>query len=128
MANIINRTTSEIRLSVHTPDYPVRDWIINPVNVYAMLLVKQGHRVIDNDTVRETNSDEKLVIRQEDLTRYKALARSIAAWRIAKAVRTVSLGQLATTLDTMAAKYIGVATAIEDASTIEVLDNIDVEI
>ena len=128
MANVINRTTSEILLSVHTPDYPVTDWIINPVNVYAMLLVKQGHRVIDNDTVRETNSDEKLVIRQEDLTRYKALARSIAAWCIAKAVRTASLAQLTTTLDTMAAKYIGVATAIEDASTIEVLDNIDVEI
>ena len=30
MANVLNRTTLELRLSVHTPDYSSVDWIINP--------------------------------------------------------------------------------------------------
>lgn len=30
MADVIHRTTLEYRQSVHTPDYPVEDWIINP--------------------------------------------------------------------------------------------------
>jgi len=30
MADVINRTTFQYLRSVNTPDYPVRDWIINP--------------------------------------------------------------------------------------------------
>ena len=30
MANVLNRTTKAYLTSVHTPDYPVQDWIIDP--------------------------------------------------------------------------------------------------
>jgi hypothetical protein len=30
MADVINKTTGEYRKSVHTPDYPEKDWLINP--------------------------------------------------------------------------------------------------
>lgn len=30
MANVLNRTTREFLRSVHEPNYPVEDWIINP--------------------------------------------------------------------------------------------------
>ncbi len=30
MANVFNRTVAEYKISVHTPDFPVADWAINP--------------------------------------------------------------------------------------------------
>lgn len=31
MSTVINRSTLQVRHSVHTPDYDVKDWIINPI-------------------------------------------------------------------------------------------------
>jgi hypothetical protein len=30
MADVVNKTTLEYRRSVHTPDYPASEWLINP--------------------------------------------------------------------------------------------------
>ena len=30
MSNVFNRVTPEYKISVHTPDFPVADWAINP--------------------------------------------------------------------------------------------------
>lgn len=62
MSNVLNRTTKQYRASVHTPDYPVPEWIINPVGSAA--LVAQGIPstewvVNPDDSVREMNAAEK---------------------------------------------------------------------
>ena len=30
MANVINKTTMEVRYSVNTPDFPETEWVISP--------------------------------------------------------------------------------------------------
>ncbi len=39
MATVLHRTTNQLRESVHTPDFPVADWVINPdlINVAGTL-------------------------------------------------------------------------------------------
>ena len=55
MANVINRMTKVYLESVNTPDYPVKDWIINPV----LPACDKKHWIIEGDTVREMNQAEK---------------------------------------------------------------------
>ena len=55
MANVINRITKQYLKSVNTPDYPVNEWIINPV----LPDCDPSEWVIEGDTVRETTQAEK---------------------------------------------------------------------
>ena len=55
MANVINRITRQYFKSVNTPDYPVSEWIINPV----LPNCTPKHYVIEGDIVREMTQIEK---------------------------------------------------------------------
>jgi hypothetical protein len=59
MANVLHRTTKEYRTSVNTPDYPVSDWIINPV---ILPLVARKYWKIVGDTVQEMSLAEKQAV------------------------------------------------------------------
>lgn len=55
MANVINRITRQYLKSVNTPNYPVDEWVINPI----MPDCDPKHYVIDGDIVREMIQLEK---------------------------------------------------------------------
>lgn len=55
MANVLNRITKQYLKSVNTPDYPITEWIINPI----MPDCESKHYVIEGDYVREMNALEK---------------------------------------------------------------------
>ena len=50
MANVLNRTTKEYRVSANTPDFPVADWIINP-DVSAVAGFATQYWIITGDVV-----------------------------------------------------------------------------
>lgn len=50
MANVLNRSTKELRRSVNTPEYPAEDWIINP-DLSAVDGYASKYWVISGDTV-----------------------------------------------------------------------------
>ena len=55
MANVINRITKQYLKSVNTPDYPVKDWIINPI----LPECDSKHYVVEGDIIREMTQVEK---------------------------------------------------------------------
>ena len=50
MASVLNRTTKEYRQSVHTPDFPVGNWIINP-DLSAVVGFASKYWIITGDVV-----------------------------------------------------------------------------
>jgi len=60
-ADVINRTTLELKLSVNTPDFPVGTWIISP-DLSALTAVPQKYWKISGDLVLEMTSGEKAVV------------------------------------------------------------------
>jgi hypothetical protein len=60
MANVLNRTTKEFRTSVNTPDFPVADWIINPVLSAAVLAQPTKYWTITGDVVSLQSPAEQL--------------------------------------------------------------------
>ena len=70
MADVINRTTKQILRSVHTPDYPVADWIQNPPLPEG---VASRYMVIEGDDVREMTSGEKGAVNRRDVEVIRAL-------------------------------------------------------
>lgn len=61
MADAVNRTTKEYRQSIHTPDFPVEDWIINP-NLSAVAGVENKYWKISGDVITEMNASEKQAV------------------------------------------------------------------
>lgn len=59
MANVFNRKTMQYKKSVNTPDYLIKDWIINPTFIPDC---EAKYMVVDNDTIREMTSEEKAVV------------------------------------------------------------------
>ena len=55
MANVINRITRQYLKSVNTPNYPVKDWIINPI----LPDCDSKYYFIENDIVREMTQIER---------------------------------------------------------------------
>ena len=62
MANVINRTTKEILISVNTPDYDPIDWIINP----TFPVCEEKYYKIVGDEVQEMNTSEKAAVDQAE--------------------------------------------------------------
>lgn len=58
MADVINRATLEIRRSVHTPNFPTADWIVNP-DLSALAGVPVRYWKVVGDTVVEMTTPEK---------------------------------------------------------------------
>lgn len=58
MANVINKTTLEIKNSVNTPDYNNDEWIINP-NLDLVNGIPNKYWKIENDQVVEMTQQEK---------------------------------------------------------------------
>jgi len=51
MADVLHRTTKQYLRSVHTPDHPEADWIINPVLTAAVRAAPTKYWKISGDTV-----------------------------------------------------------------------------
>ncbi|NIT58334.1 MAG: hypothetical protein GWN00_19535 [Aliifodinibius sp.] len=58
MANVVNRTTKQYLQSVHTPDYPVEEWIINP-DMSNVVGVPNIYWEITGDIITEMSQSEK---------------------------------------------------------------------
>ena len=73
MANVINRTTLEIRMSVNTPDYDPAEWLINPDLAYVDG-VEYRYLKIDGESVVEMTDAEKATVdAAEESARIEAL-------------------------------------------------------
>lgn len=59
MSSVLNRTTGVYLKRVHTPDYPVEDWVINP-DLSTVSGIPTKHWFIDTgDVLREMTTAEK---------------------------------------------------------------------
>lgn len=58
MASVLNRATGEYIPSVNTPDFPAKDWIINP-DLSAVTGVPGKYWKIDGDTVSPMSRAER---------------------------------------------------------------------
>jgi len=77
MANVLNKTTGQYLLSVHTPDYPTADWFINPdIDAVASVPTKYWRR--GTDPVEEMNAGEKTAVDTADVAAAKATAKAIS--------------------------------------------------
>jgi hypothetical protein len=63
MANVLNRVTMQYLDSVHTPNYPVKDWIKNPV----LPACDKKYWKISGDLVQEMSAAEKKIVDDEYL-------------------------------------------------------------
>lgn len=61
MSNVLNRTTLQLKRSVNTPDYPIKDWVINP-DISTVAGVLNKYWVLTGDVVSEMTQPEKDVI------------------------------------------------------------------
>jgi hypothetical protein len=61
MSNVINKKTLEYIESAHTPDYPVKDWIIDPVlpDCERKYWKIEGGHVVEMDELEKLFADEK---------------------------------------------------------------------
>jgi len=59
MSNVFNRITKVYKKSVNTPDYPVSEWIINPIFIPNC---DKKYMVVEGDTIREMTVKEKEVV------------------------------------------------------------------
>lgn len=71
MSNVLNRDTKEYFTSVNTPNYPTRDWIINP-DLTAVVGTNRKYWKIVGDTVSLMTKEERDVV-DDDLTNLTAL-------------------------------------------------------
>lgn len=58
MANVLNRTTLQYLRSVHTPNYPALDWVINP-DLTPVVGVPQKYWKLTGDILSEMTQPEK---------------------------------------------------------------------
>lgn len=58
MGWVVNKSTKELKTSVHTPAYPPSDWLIDP-DLSAVQGVPQKYWKISNDLIVEMNDTEK---------------------------------------------------------------------
>ena len=63
MADVLNRLTKQLLLSVNTPDYPPADWIINP-DLSPVAGVPWRYWKIVGDSVVEMTDEEKAIVDQ----------------------------------------------------------------
>jgi len=65
MANVINRVTKRLLLSVNTPDYSESEWIINP-DLSAVNSIPQKFWKIEGDDVVEMSIEEKVALNESE--------------------------------------------------------------
>ena len=124
MANVINRTTGEIRRSVHTPDYDPADWAINPQGFDVAESIPAHYRVIEGGTVREATADEKVVIDVARLPQIKAQQIIDYCDRIEsmlQASAAKSAGELSMDADAVGTEFkrvVGLVKAAKDAAEV----------
>lgn len=81
MADVLHRTDGRYLRSVHSPDYPAQDWLLNPdLSAVAGLPVEQW--VVEGDTVRPATDAERLPALKA--VRAAALADAVRAYAQAR--------------------------------------------
>ncbi len=128
MSNVISRTTGDIRYSVHTPDYPKADWLINPRSIGAVVDVPAHYRIVEADVVREATASEKDVIDQQRLPQLKGAKRDNIGEILREILRAASIKELDAVMAAAATKYGKAVAQIEAATTVAALATINVEI
>jgi len=71
MANVINKTTLEYKKSVNTPDYPVGDWIINPI----LPKCEKKYWKITGNQVKEMTATEKKAVDDAEIEAQKEITK-----------------------------------------------------
>ena len=89
MADVVNRTTLTYIRSVHTPDYPPSEWLINP-DLSAVAGVEQRYWKIEKDAVVPMTQAER-----------DAVDAAIKQAQIDSAVQAVDKDLLSATLETI---------------------------
>ena len=129
MATVVNRTSGEIRRSVHTPGYPAADWlVIEQAAAEAMRDVPVYYRVVEGDAVREATVEEKAAVDQERLPLLKEAKRDEVGEVLREALRAADNSELAAVMASASTKYGAAVAAIEAATTATALAAISVEI
>lgn len=95
MSTVLNRTTRQLILSAHTPDYPVGQWIIGP-DLAAVAGFASKYWVITGDVVSLMNQAARDAVDAADLAagRDAVVAALDAAEVIDRAVLLVILDEL----------------------------------
>ncbi len=70
MADVLNRSTKELRHSVHSPDYDQAEWLINP-DLSAVDGVPRSRWIIDGDSIRLPDAGETAAFDAADLAAAK---------------------------------------------------------
>ena len=61
MSSVVNRSTKVYLRSVHTPDYPIQDWVIDP-DLSAVIGVDNKYLVVTGDIISEMGAAAKSVV------------------------------------------------------------------
>lgn len=73
MADVLHRTTLELKKSVHTPDVPAAIWVINP-NLTAVAGIPPAYwKINPDDSVVEMTQTEKDAVDAAELDTHKAI-------------------------------------------------------
>jgi len=67
MASVVNRSTKVHLRSVHTPDYPSQDWIINP-DLTKLKGIETKYWVVKGDFVGEMSDSAKAAVDAAELS------------------------------------------------------------
>lgn len=70
MADVLNRSTKELRRSQHAPAYDPAEWIVNP-DLSAVANVPQSRWIIDGDSIRPPDAGETAAFDAADLAAAK---------------------------------------------------------
>lgn len=77
MATVIHRTTKQLLQSVHTPDFPVVDWILNP-DLSPVAGVEPRYWKIVGDAVLPMDAGERAAVDAAALTTSRTQAKAAA--------------------------------------------------
>lgn len=77
MASVLNKTTGQYLLSVHTPDFPAASWFHNP-DISAVAAVPTRYWRLNTNPVEEMNAGEKAVVDAAIAASAKAAAKTTA--------------------------------------------------
>lgn len=91
MSNVINKTTLEYKTSVNTPDFPTKDWIINPV----LPTCEKKYWKIKSGKIAEMTAGEKATIDQVETDQANENEKEILIQvRMDKIVRDQAIAEL----------------------------------
>lgn len=81
--DVVNRATCELRRSVHTPDFPLAQWLHNP-DLSAVAALPRKYWKIVNETVQAMDAPSK----RPSTLRKRTRPRPLTVWPPRRAFRS----------------------------------------